>query len=40
MMDAHYLKEMGYRKFLIGDDICFKRDVLMQAVRVFKAVFA
>lgn len=40
VMDLQFLKDMGYRRFLIGDDICFKREVLMQAVRIFKAVFA
>ena len=40
VMDVQYLKEMGYTRFLIGDDICFKKEVLMQAVRIMKAVFA
>lgn len=40
VMDLQYLKEMGYRRFLIGDDICFKRELLMQAIRIFKAIFA
>lgn len=40
VMDIQYLKDMGYRRFLIGDDICFKRQVLMQAVRILKAIFA
>jgi pyruvate kinase len=39
VMDVQYLKEMGYRRFLIGDDICFKREMLMQAIRIFKAIF-
>lgn len=40
VMDVQYLKEMGYTRFLIGDDICFKKEVLMQAVRIMKAIFA
>ncbi len=39
IMDLEFLKEMGYTKFLIGDDICFKRDLLMQAIRIFTAIF-
>jgi len=39
-MDIQFLKEMGYAKFLIGDDICFQRDVLMKAIRIFKAIFS
>jgi pyruvate kinase len=40
IMDIQYLKEMGYDKFLIGDDICFKREILIKAINIFKAVFA
>jgi pyruvate kinase len=39
VMDLLYLKEMGYTRFLVGDDLCFKRDLLMKAVRIFTAVF-
>ena len=34
MMDIHYLKSMGYTTFMIGDDICFKRDILVQAMNL------
>ena len=40
IMDLQFLKEMGYAKFLIGDDICFEKDVLMQAIRIFTAIFS
>lgn len=39
VMDLGFLKELGYSCFLIGDDICFKREVLMRALRVFQALF-
>jgi pyruvate kinase len=38
IMDIAYLLQMGYRRFMIGDDICFKRDILMRAVRIFGAM--
>jgi len=40
IMDVQFLKEMGYTRFLIGDDLCFKKEVLMQAIRLFRAVFS
>jgi pyruvate kinase len=40
IMDVQFLKEMGYTRFLIGDDICFKKEVLMQAIRIFRAIFS
>lgn len=40
VMDLLYLRAMGYRRFLIGDSICFKRDLLMQALRIFTAIYA
>ena len=40
IMDLQFLKEMGYSKFLIGDDICFKRDLLLKAIKIFTAIFA
>ena len=39
IMDIGFLKEMGYFRFLIGDDICFKKDILMQAINIFNAIF-
>jgi len=38
MMDALYLLALGYRRFMIGDDICFQRDVLFRALRIFTAL--
>lgn len=38
MMDLGYLTHMGYRRFLIGDDLCFKKDLLLRAIRVFSAI--
>jgi pyruvate kinase len=38
--DIALLKEFGYRKFLIGDDICFDRNLLFKAIRIFEALFA
>ncbi|MEQ8223629.1 MAG: pyruvate kinase [Candidatus Eremiobacterota bacterium] len=40
MMDLQFLKDMGYNKFLIGDDICFKRDILMRAIKIFTVIFS
>jgi pyruvate kinase len=40
IMDLQFLKEIGYTKFLIGDDICFKKDLLMRAIKIFTAIFA
>ncbi|MCU0722319.1 MAG: pyruvate kinase [Planctomycetes bacterium] len=39
VMDLLYLREMGYARFLLGDDLCFKRDLLMKAVRILTAAF-
>ncbi len=39
MMDILYLKELGYRHYMIGDDICFKKELLFHALRIFKAIF-
>ncbi|HPH95921.1 MAG TPA: pyruvate kinase [Anaerolineaceae bacterium] len=39
IMDIYYLKDMGYTRFMFGDDICFKKDILMQAVHIFNSVF-
>ncbi|MBF0531253.1 MAG: hypothetical protein HQK55_18695 [Deltaproteobacteria bacterium] len=38
MMDLNYLIHMGYRRFLIGDDLCFKKDLLMKAMRIFAGI--
>ena len=40
IMDVAFLLEMGYRRFMIGDDICFKREILMRALRVLHAMGA
>jgi hypothetical protein len=29
---------MGYRRFMIGDDICFQRETLMRAIRILVAM--
>ncbi len=39
IMDIGFLKEMGYTNFLIGDDICFKREVLIRAINIFRSIF-
>lgn len=39
IMDIQFLREMGYFNFLIGDDICFKREILIRAVNIFKSIF-
>jgi hypothetical protein len=39
IMDIEFLKAMGYVKFLIGDDLCFKRDLLLRAIKIFTAIF-
>lgn len=38
IMDLAFLMEMGFRRFMIGDDICFKRDLLMRALRILRAL--
>lgn len=40
IMDVAYLWDMGYRRFMIGDDICFKREILMRAMRILQAMRA
>lgn len=39
IMDIQYLKEMGYSRFMIGDDICFKKEILIQAVQIIYSIF-
>lgn len=39
IMDIDYLKKMGYKKFLIGDDICFKKNILLRGINIFRAIF-
>ena len=39
MMDILYLKDIGYRHFMIGDDICFKKELLFQVLRIFNTIF-
>jgi hypothetical protein len=38
IMDVAFLLEMGYRRFMIGDDICFNRDILLRALRILQAM--
>ena len=38
IMDLAFLLHMGFRRFMIGDDICFNRDLLMRALRVLRAL--
>ena len=40
VMDIQYLREMGYTRFMIGDDICFEREILLRAVRIMTAIFS
>lgn len=40
IMDLEFLKAMGYTRFLIGDDLCFKRELLLKAIKIFTALFA
>jgi len=40
IMDINYLRDMGYFRFLIGDDICFRREVLLRAIKIFNAIFS
>lgn len=39
MMDLLYLKDIGYTAFMIGDDICFKKEILMQSIKIFQVIF-
>ncbi len=39
IMDLQFLKDIGYFRFMIGDDICFKREILLRAIRIFQAIF-
>lgn len=39
IMDIAFLKDIGYRSFLIGDDICFKKEPLIRALNIFSAIF-
>lgn len=39
IMDISYLKDMGYNNFMIGDDICFKKEILIKAINIFKSTF-
>lgn len=38
IMDILYLKEMGYKTFMIGDDICFDYRILTKAIRILNAI--
>jgi pyruvate kinase len=38
IMDLRFLIRMGYQTFLLGDDICFNREHLMRALRIFTAI--
>jgi len=39
VMDIGFLKDMGYFRFLIGDDICFKKEILIRAINIFRSIF-
>ncbi len=34
IMDVSYLKDMGYNSFMIGDDICFKKEILTKVINI------
>jgi pyruvate kinase len=36
--DAAFLLEIGYRTFMLGDQICLKRDSVMEALNLLKAI--
>lgn len=36
--DAAYLLELGYRTFLLGDQVCMKRDSLIEALNLLEAI--
>ncbi len=36
--DLGYLFEIGYRRFLLGDDICFHKDLLLLALDVIQSI--
>jgi pyruvate kinase len=36
--DAAFLLEIGYRAFMMGDQICLKRDSVMEALNLLKAI--
>jgi hypothetical protein len=36
--DAAFLLEIGYRTFLLGDQICMKRDTVLEALNLLKAL--
>ncbi len=36
--DIGFLQEIGYRRFMIGDDICFNRDSLVSCVNLMQAI--
>jgi hypothetical protein len=39
LMELSYLYDLGYRQFMIGDDICFDEDMLNRAMRIFEMMF-
>jgi pyruvate kinase len=36
--DAGYLLEIGYRTFMLGDQICMKRDSVIEALNLLEAI--
>ena len=40
IMDVHALLLMGYRSFMIGDEVCFHREKLLLACDILQALFS
>jgi hypothetical protein len=36
--DASYMLDIGYKRFMIGDDICFNRESLLSALNILDAI--
>ena len=36
--DADNLLRMGYRTFMLGDDVCMERNSVMSAINLFEAI--
>ena len=39
LMDINYLYDIGYKRFMVGDDICFDKEMLDRAINIFKMMF-
>ena len=36
--DVAFLLEIGYRRFMLGDQVCLKRDTVMEALNLLEAI--